>query len=336
MIKYPDRRLQTVGVTAPSSGVPEALHHLIHDSAVRQNKRGLAVVAGETVWTQKHAKSAAARKRATELHTMLSDDSIDFIMPPWGDELLLEMLEFLDFSSIPKKWILGYSDVSALLLAITLRTGIATAHGTNFVDIRGEKMDETTARFLDVLQTAPGETVGQVSSARYQKEWRHDAPSDSVFHLTEKTEWKTISGKKEVFEGRLLGGCIDVIRHLVGTPFGGVDAFRNRHIPGDPVVWYLENCELTTTDLKRSLVQMKYAGWFENCTGILFGRSAANMPVGDYTSRVVYEELAEDLDIPVVFDIDCGHQPPQLTFVNGAWAEIDVADGKGIVHQTFR
>jgi len=49
---------------------------------------------------------------------------------------IFEILEYIDFDAMPDKWILGYSDISLLLLAVTLTTGIATAHGTNLVDLR--------------------------------------------------------------------------------------------------------------------------------------------------------------------------------------------------------
>lgn len=119
----------------------------------------------------------------------------------------------------------------------------------------------------------------------------------------------------------MLGGCIDVIRHLIGTSYGDVRAFREKHLPGEPILWYMENCELSAADLRRSLVQMKLAGWFDHCAGILFGRSKANEPVEGYTAEDVYRDLSSELGVPIVYDIDCEHQPPQITFVNGAFAE---------------
>jgi muramoyltetrapeptide carboxypeptidase LdcA involved in peptidoglycan recycling len=178
--------------------------------------------------------------------------------------------------------------------------------------------------------------VTQVSSPLYQKKWQHENPTPVIFHLTEPTAWKTVSNHSEKFSGRLLGGCIDVIRHLVGTPYGDVARFRADHVPGEPIVWYLENCELSVADLKRSLTQMKYAGWFENCSGILFGRSPANIPVAGYTIEKMYQDLAGELNIPVVYDIDCGHVPPQITFINGAYAEVEAKGGKGVVVQEFK
>ncbi|MGG0275814.1 S66 family peptidase [Bacillus rhizoplanae] len=337
MIKYPFlQKGATIGVTAPSSGVDEALHNMFKQSCESMERKGYTVVCGETVWTEEKAKSSSAKKRANEFIEMMQDENIGMIIPPWGGELLIEILEEIDFEKINMKWVLGYSDTSTLLLAITLNTGIATAHGTNLVDLRGEYSDDTTAMWQTVLSTETGSSIIQYSSEKYQKKWQHNNPSPCVFHLTEDTNWKTISNKNVKIAGRLLGGCIDVIRHLIGTPFGRVQEFRQKHLNDDPFIWYFENCELTTTDLRRSLVQMKLAGWFDNCSGILFGRSAANHPVEDYTAEDVYKELTDELQIPIIYDVDCGHVPPQITFINGAFAEIEVADGKGVVIQYFR
>lgn len=336
MIRYPESVLRSIGVTAPSSGVPQEHHHLLQQAKERLEKQGFTVQVGETAWIQMEAKSAPAEQRAAELMRMLMDPEIDLILPPWGGELLVETLEFIDFADLEPKWVLGYSDLSLLLLAITLKTGIATAHGTNLIDLRGEASDSTTGRWLDVLRTNPGGSVEQESSEKYQLEWSHESPSPVVFHLTEPTEWKTVSGEGERFEGRLLGGCIDVIRHVIGTPYGDVAKFREEHIPEEPVVWYLENCEMNVADLKRSLTQMKYAGWFSHISGIVFGRSPANQEVGGYTAEKMYADLSDELGVPIAYDIDLGHMPPQITFINGAYATIDVENGKGTVKQEFR
>ncbi|GAA0339211.1 LD-carboxypeptidase [Bacillus carboniphilus] len=336
-MKYPFLKKQaTIGTTAPSSGVDEHLHDVLKRACHQMENRGYKVICGETVWTQSKAKSAPATKRAAELQTMLQDPSINLIIPPWGGELLIEVLEHLDFDCFPEKWILGYSDTSGILLATTIMTGIATAHGTNLVDLSGETMDETTAMWEKVLATQAGGSVTQYSSEKYQKEWQFENPSPCVFHLTEPTEWKTVTGEPVKMEGRLLGGCVDVIHHFVGTPFGDVKGFRQKYINNEKVLWYFENCDLSTTDLRRSLVQMKLAGWFEGCSGILFGRSAGNHPVDDYVVEDVYQELYQELKVPIVYDVDCGHVPPQMTFINGAYAEVEAEDGKGKVVQHFK
>lgn len=337
MIKYPLlKNGATIGITAPSSGVHSELHDLLELSCHRMKMNGFHVICGDTVWMQDKAKSSPAKIRANEFNTMMSDEQIDLIIPPWGGELLIEILEDIDFENLKTKWILGYSDISVLLLAITLKTGIATAHGTNLMDLRGEYTDKTTTMWQSVLSTRTHEFNVQHSSLKFQKEWQFNNSSPCVFHLTEDTYWGVVSNTKVNIQGRLLGGCIDVIRHLIGTPFGDVEHFQKHVIHGDSIVWYLENCEMNTTDLRRSLVQMKLAGWFENCSGILFSRSAANQPVENYTVIDVYQEISEELQIPIIYDVDCGHVPPQVTFINGAYAEIEVEDGKGTVKQYFK
>ncbi|HEY2494891.1 MAG TPA: S66 peptidase family protein [Paenibacillus sp.] len=337
MIKYPFlAKGATIGVTAPSSGMETVLHKMLKQASSRMEAEGYSIICGDTVWTQNKAKSAPAKQRAQEFNEMIRDDRIDAIIPPWGGELLIEILEDIDFDHIENKWIMGYSDISLLLLAITLKTGIATAHGTNFVDLRGEITDDTTAMWQSVLATSTGGFILQHSSAQYQKEWPpQENLSLSVFHLSEPTYWRTTTNRNVTIKGRLLGGCIDVIRHLIGTPYGDVHHFRNHMIHGEPVLWYLENCELTIVDLRRSLVQMKLAGWFENCSGIMFGRSNANQPVNDYTAEDVYQELSDELGFPIIYDVDCGHVPPQITLINGAYAEVKVTEGKGTVMQYF-
>lgn len=337
MIRYPLLQQGTIiGVTAPSSGVKEPLHEIVTQAIGRLEKKGYQVVCGETVWTQNKAKSASATTRAKELNTLLQTEEIGLIFPPWGGELLIEIVDRIEYDLIQTKWILGYSDISVLLMAVTLSTGIATAHGANLIDSRGEYADETTAMWETVLTTRSGEAIEQFSSKQYQKAWDHEHPSPCVFHLTEPTAWQMTSDNNVVqMRGRLLGGCIDVIRHLIGTPYGDVQKFQRQFISGEPILWYFENCELSVTDLRRSLIQMRLAGWFDQCNGILFGRSEANKPIDGYEVLDVYKELAEDLGVPIVYDIDCGHVPPQITFVNGALAEIEVRSGTASVVQYF-
>jgi muramoyltetrapeptide carboxypeptidase len=59
----------------------------------------------------------------------------------------------------------------------------------------------------------------------------------------------------------------------------------------------------------------------------LFGRSAANPPVDNYNVEDVYNDLSNELEIPIIYDIDCGYVPPQITFINGAYAEVEVENG---------
>ncbi len=68
----------------------------------------------------------------------------------------------------------------------------------------------------------------------------------------------------------------------------------------------------------------------------MFGRSAVDVPVEGYEYTDLYEELHKELRIPVFYDIDCGHVPPQMTLINGAYAEVQIQqEGTAMLKQTF-
>ena len=337
-IRYPKalKKDQVIGVTALSSGVASELHHLLRKAAHQFERRGYAVNLGETVWTSEKLTSAPKEIRVAEFMEMMMDDEVKVIIPPWGGEILVEILPSLDFDKLQPKWLIGYSDTSTLLLSMTLLTGIATMHGTNFIDLRSDEWDPVTSKFLEVLTASKGAEIIQQSSERYQSEWQHFAPPDPyVFKLDMDTEWKTIGGQSVQFEGRILSGCIDTIRHLVGTPYGDVKAFRDTFIPGEKIVWALENCEMDAPDFYRSILQLYNAGWFDCAAGIIFGRTSAGIAKDGFTDIDAMERLANLTGIPVVYDADIGHMPPQMSFVNGAYAEVNVDDGKATMTMEF-
>jgi len=332
MIQFPKalQTGQTIGITAPSSGVDSELHDLVHLSKKQFVNHGYHIEIGETVWTQYKAASSTKENRAAELNAMLQNQDIKAIIPPWGGEILQEILPLIEWDKVQPKWVLGYSDTSTLLFALTLKTGIATAHGTNFVDLRSDEWDQTTSKFLEVLSSGEGAIIHQVSSPHFQSEWSHDKkPDPYVFNLDTETKWETVNNSPVEMKGRLLGGCMDTIHHLIGTPYGNVKEFQKTHLRDEPIVWYLENCELSATDFHRTLLQMHQSGWFNNSAGLLFGRTPAGEEVGGFTTLDALERLAEETDLPIIYNADIGHIPPQMTFINGAYAEIKVANGKG-------
>lgn len=83
------------------------------------------------------------------------------------------------------------------------------------------------------------------------------------------------------------------------------------------------------------LLQMKYAGWFDYASGVIFGRTQVDEAVDGYTMLDVYKDIAQGINVPILYDIDCGHQPPQMTFINGAYGIVEYDNGKGKVTQKF-
>ena len=74
--------------------------------------------------------------------------------------------------------------------------------------------------------------------------------------------------------GRCIGGCIDVLKDLIGTCYDRTADFIRRY-EGDGFIWYFDNFALSSAVLYRTLLQFRYAGWFspEHTRAVLIGRT---------------------------------------------------------------
>ncbi|WP_440117556.1 S66 family peptidase [Paenibacillus sp. QZ-Y1] len=341
-IRYPQLLApgDIIGVAAPSSGVGESLHHYLEES--KHNMKRLGFNVQESPWLRHNSKCVSSSKenRASEMNAFFRDPGIQAIIPPWGGEFLMDVLPLLDWealNTLPPKWVMGYSDISTFLFAYTLITGTASAHGTNYVDLRSGALDPVTARWIDVLQTEYGGQITQSSSTHYQSTWK---PELSGFNLDTISRWKQLGHRDDedssaVFSGRLIGGCMDTITCLIGTPYAPVESYLDQYCADEGSIWYLESCEMSAGDIYRHLWQMKQAGWFAGVKGFMFGRPAGYSDTADFHFTDALSSALGDLDVPVLYDVDLGHIPPQLTFVNGALGKVDYENGRGTLEMTF-
>jgi muramoyltetrapeptide carboxypeptidase LdcA involved in peptidoglycan recycling len=328
-------------VTAPSSGVPPPLHRRL--DLVLQNLRtqGFVVEEGQCLRDERRSASAPARTRADELMASLLRDDVAAIIPPWGGELAIELLDRLDWAALAHarpKWLLGYSDTSTLLLALTLRLGWATAHGPCLMDLAPGQADPLTAGVMAALALPAGSRFEQRQSTHWQKKWTDFAlVPETTYQLTEPTQWRrlppsaaSVPPSPPPLRGRLIGGCLDTLMHTAGTAHGNVAGFiAHCRAQGEGVLLYLENAEQSPPAVVRALHRLRWAGWLEGLAGVLVGRSAAPEPTAADALR--YDEaLAQTLaalPCPVLMDMDIGHRPPQMLLINGARAEV-ASDGQ--------
>ena len=151
------------------------------------------------------------------------------------------------------------------------------------------------------------------------------------YDLTEEVEWKNIKGEEKIqVKGRSLGGCLDCIKGYIGTKYDRVNEYIERH-KEDGLIWFLEVFEMTTPEVYRTLWQMKNAGYFKYCNGIIFGRPLFIREEYEINFNDSVKEALQDLEISIICDADIGHVKPQLAIVNGAILEIISQNGKGTV-----
>jgi muramoyltetrapeptide carboxypeptidase len=330
-----------IAVTAPSSGVEPPCHARLDLALGHLRAQGFGVEEGSCLRAQKQDASAPASVRAAELMHFLLRDDIDAVFPPWGGELAIELLHRLDWAALPgakPKWLIGYSDSSTWMLPMTLRLGWATVHGPCLMECVPGQDDPLTRDALAHLATPRGGPFVQHASARWQKQWTDFAVEPGcTYQLTEPTCWRELHGHAQArFSGRLVGGCLDTLMHLAGTPFCDVPRFV-RDAGSDGTIVYLENAEQSPTGVVRALLGLRAAGWLDGVAGLLIGRSSApdsSKPQALRYANALHNALG-DLPCPVLVDVDVGHLPPQLLLINGARAVVEFNGAGSSVTQSL-
>ncbi|MEP9364314.1 S66 peptidase family protein [Nocardioides sp. CN2-186] len=324
-----------IGVTAPSSGIqPGMLARL--DVAVKSlEARGYDVVLGECLGTPS-VVSAPKEQRAAELTAMLADPAIRAVVPPWGGELAIDLLDRIGWEALADAeptWLVGFSDISTLLVPVTLRLGWATLHGANLMDSPYAAPDGLL-HWTEVASAT--EPLTQTSPGRYRSTGWDDyvaQPEVDRFTLDAEGTWSVLGGGSVDVTGRLIGGCLETVGPLAATPYGDVAAYGRDHAD-EGIVVYLEACEDGAYTIARTLHSLRYAGWFEHATAVLIGRTNA-LAAGDLSQADAVADALGGLGIPVVLDVECGHVAPYLPLVNGALAHVVVDDDRREITQTL-
>ena len=114
----------------------------------------------------------------------------------------------------------------------------------------------------------------------------------------------------------------------MGTPYDGTKEFIERY-KDDGIIWYIDNYALSAESLYRTLLQMKYAGYFKHTKAIIIGRVCFESSETGMTYQECYEKALENIDY--VYDADIGHTNPKMTLINGAIINIEVKDKKGVI-----
>jgi muramoyltetrapeptide carboxypeptidase len=324
-----------IGVTASSSPIPEDLRPRLDHAVGWLRERGYEVELGKCL-VGAGVTSAPKEQRAAELEEMLTDPGIRVVLPPWGGELAIDLLDQLDWERLAASeptWLVGFSDLSTILLPITLRLGWATLHGTNLMDTPFAP----PAELLHWTEVAGAtEPLRQSSPGRYRTEGWDDYrthPDVETMTLDGEGAWSLFGAEVLDVTGRLVGGCIETVSRLAGTPYGEVPAFGRTHA-SEGLLVYLEAAEEQAYAIGRALHGLRLAGWFEHARAILIGRtSAPDSPA--LTQREAVLDGLGALGIPIVFDVEFGHVQPFLPLVNGAIGRVIVDADRREIIQSF-
>ena len=327
-----------IGVPAPSSGAYDELHKVKYaNSKLKLEKMGYKCILSDNINKSEKARSASAEERANEINRMFEDKNIDFIMCAAGGEFLVEILPFIDFEKIVKnpKFIQGFSDPTGLLFPITTKYDIATIYGNNFGEYGVEEYDRSIIENLQILQ---GNSIKQKNYEMYEdKSADIENPTGlEGYNFTDKVEWKVLNkeyNKSDVeenkvsIEGRIIGGCLDIIAEIAGTKYDGTKQFVEKY-KNDGIIWYFDNCELSKEELIRTLWKLNELGYFKYTKGVIFGRNGVELSSLGYTmEEALNDSVIAKLNIPIIYDADISHKGPCMTIINGAIACVECTIG---------
>jgi muramoyltetrapeptide carboxypeptidase len=295
----------TVGLVAPASATFQSVDLDIARESLEA--LGLKVKVGEHLMERHGYLAGADKERAEDINRFFADDSIRAVLPIRGGWGSARVLPYLDFDVIQKnpKILLGYSDITALLLSVYARTGLITFHGPNGMG----RWDAWSLEYLKrVLFNAEAVTM---ENPRQMSDKNALAPIENrVRTITPGTA-----------RGRLLGGNLTVLTTILGSPY----------VPSwDGAILFCEDVGEDLYRIDRMFTQLKLVGALEKIRGFVFGTCSECGP-GEGFASLTLEEILNDhikpLRVPAWFGAMIGHGMPQWTLPVGAEVDIDASKG---------
>lgn len=280
--------------------------------------KGFRVIDGALYGRQDHYRSGSIAQRAAEFNALLHNDDVHILMAAIGGMNTNSILPYLDYDYLKThpKILIGYSDVTALLLAVYAKTGLVTFYGPALAASFGELppyVDTTYGSFASLVcgqspapQDYPKPPVWTEEYLSWENQSRAKAPRPNA--------WVTV--RPGVCEGRLIGGNLNTMQGIFGTEY--MPEIR----PGD--ILLLEDSLKDAATVERSFSLLKLAGVLDRIGGLILGKHEQFDDCG--TGRRPYEilqEVAGEGAFPILAQFDCCHTHPMLTVPIGCRVRLD-------------
>lgn len=282
-MKYPKplNKGNTIGLIAPSGPLRNIK---IEEIKYELNKLGYNVKIGKSCYLNyKGYLSGRDEERALDLEKMFLDKDVDAIICVRGGYGCARILDLIDFTIIrdhPKIFV-GFSDVSALHIAINQLSNLVTYHGIMAASIKA--WDNFTYDSL-------------IKALNFEKELIIENPCDE----------KLISLYDGCCEGVIVGGNLSVIISTLGTPYE-IDT-KNKII-------FIEEIGEYTYKVDKMLNHLQMAGKFNDCKGIIFGEFTNCKKAFHNDDEIlnILKEIALKNKKPTIYNLKSGHCIPMVT-----------------------
>lgn len=327
-MRYPEflQKNGTIGFVAPSFGCNiEPYYSAFKNAQKKFQKLGYRLDLGPNCYEGSGIGiSNTPEKCGKELMEYYCSKENDVLISCGGGELMCEDLNYVDFDALRKadpKWYLGYSDNTNMTFLLTTMTDTASIYGPCAPAFG---MEPWHPAIQDAFALLCGTKLTVQGYDLYEKEGLKDEENPLVpYNVTEPCKRIKVPDQDVHIEGRLIGGCLDVLVLYLGTKFDGVKAFAEKY-KEDGILWFLESCDLNTMGMRRALWQLEQAGWFKYVKGFLIGRPYHHGEVCIGLDQ--YEAVTGILkkyDVPILMDLDIGHIPPAMPLICGSYAKVN-------------
>jgi muramoyltetrapeptide carboxypeptidase len=244
-------------------------------------------------------------QRAAELNRMIRDPHVRAIFPVGGGYGLTRILDRIDYTALRKdpKIITGYSDLTALHLAIARQVRLVTFH--------------SPMPMHNLWQAEKPEFAFAAESFRravFADQYKRGESGYTIAVPPDAKPEKLVGGRAR---GRLLGGNMTLICSTLGTAYA---------LQPEGTILLIEDTNEAPYRVDRMLSQLRLAGVLDTVAGVVAGSfSPADHPDAKELDRVVREWLGT-LKVPVLSRFPVGHTPLNATLPHGGLVELD-ADG---------
>lgn len=309
----------TIGYYSASTPITALSPKRFERAKLFLNSKGIHLVAGNLVGKQDGYRSGTIKDRVKELNDLIHDDSITIIMATIGGTNTNSVLPYIDYAYLNAhpKTIVGYSDVTALLLAVkTKAPKCRVIYGPALVSSFGEFppfVDQTWEYFEKIIGSASDDVV----TLSAPSVWSEDKVNWELFERPKKQKdntWHYIN--QAIIEGKIIGGNLNTMYGVIASPY-----FPQIE---DGDILLIEDAEKDAATVEKNFAILKNAGIFDKVGGIILGKHALFDDEG--TGRQPIEILLEVLDdpnMPIVYNFDSCHTVPMMTTPIGAHTIID-------------
>ncbi len=294
-----------IGIVSPAGAIFESEPYQIAKESFEA--MGLKVKFGKYAQARYGHLAGTDEERAKEFNQMFKDKEVKAVVALRGGSGSARILDKIDYDVIRKnpKIFLGYSDITALHLAIYKKTGLVTFHGPVAVSTWNSFSFEHFRKLV-----FEGETVTYVN------------PVEKGNNLVQTSNRIRVISKGTV-TGELLGGNLSVLTSIMGTPYFPED-WKGK-------ILYVEEVGEKIYAIDRMLTQLKLGGVLDQISGFVFGKCSDCDPGGSGYGSLTLEEVVDHyikpLGIPAYSGAMIGHIDNNSTIPNGILAELNAGNG---------